>query len=206
MKDSNDHALVEGLRRGDEAAFRELIRLHQHRVYTIAFRMIGDAQEAADVAQDVFVAVFQSIGSFREDSLLSTWLHRIALNRTRNHLKYMRRRRAGMKVAWDAGHGPEPRPGTTAQYPTMGRTERPDRSSEDRELARRALDALRKVEVEYREALVLHEIEGLPYEEIAAIAGVAVGTVKSRIFRGRAALRKALLEDGPIPIDEEVNG
>lgn len=202
MTHATDQELIDGLRRGDEAAYRDLVRLHQNRVFTIALRMIGDREEAADVAQDIFVTVFRSIRSFRGDSLFSTWLYRVAMNRTKNHIKYMHRRRQGLKVAWDARPGWEPTGTTGPHYPTVGRTERPDDAAATRELTRRAVEALGRIDQEFREALVLHEIEGVSYEEIAAVTGVPEGTVKSRIHRARAALRKAVLEQGALPEED----
>lgn len=204
MDDSNEQELVEGLRRGDESAYRELVRLYQHRVFTIVLRLVGDREEAVDVAQDVFVTVFRSAASFRGDSLLSTWLYRVAVNRARNHLKYMRRRKMGLRIAWDAKPGWEPPASPGARYPTAGRTDRPDESAQQREMAGRAVAALGKVDDDFREALVLHEVEGLPYEEVAAILGVPPGTVKSRIHRARAALRRILVAQGAIEEDESL--
>jgi len=184
----NDQALVDGLRRGDAQAYRELVRQYEHRVFTIAYRMLGNRQEAEDVAQDVFVSLIRSIHSFRGDSLFSTWLFRVAVNHVKNHIKYLRRRRAGMKVAWDAHPGWEPRAAEDGHFPTVGRVDRPDQESSARELAAKALEALGRIDEEFRQALVLREIEGLSYDQIAEITGVPEGTVKSRIHRARAAL------------------
>jgi RNA polymerase sigma-70 factor (ECF subfamily) len=197
----NDQELVAGLRRGDQQAYRELVRQYEHRVFTIAYRMLGDREEAEDVAQDVFVSLVRSIHSFRGDSLFSTWLFRVAVNHVKNHIKYLRRRRADLKVAWDAHPGWEPHPAEDGHFPTVGRVDRPDQESSARELAARALEALGTIDEEFREALVLREIEGLSYDQIAEITGVPEGTVKSRIHRARAALHaivfgKELEEDG----------
>lgn len=191
----NDRALVEGLRRGDQRAYRELLRLYEHRVFTIAFRMLGNRHESEDVAQDVFVSLIRSIHSFRGDSLFSTWLFRVAVNHVKNHIKYLRRRRAGLKVAWDAHPGWEPKAADDGRFPTVGRVERPDEESSARELAAKALGALEKLDDEFREALVLREIEGLSYDQIAEITGVPEGTVKSRIHRARAALHGLVFGD-----------
>jgi RNA polymerase sigma-70 factor (ECF subfamily) len=183
-----DQGLVDGLRRGDEAAYRELVRQYEHRVFTIAYRMMGDREEAADVAQDIFVSLIRSIHRFRGDSLFSTWLFRVTVNHVKNRIKYLRRRRAGLQVAWDAKPGWEPRAADDGHFPTVGRIDRPDQESSTRELAAKALAALDKLDEEFREAIVLREVEGLSYEQIAEITGAPEGTVKSRIHRARAAL------------------
>jgi RNA polymerase sigma-70 factor (ECF subfamily) len=193
----NDQALVEGLRRGDAQAYRELFRLYEHRVFTIAYRMLGNRHEAEDVAQDVFVSLLRSIHSFRGDSLFSTWLFRVAVNHVKNHLKYLKRRRQGMKVAWDAHPGWEPQAADDGHFPTVGRVDRPDQESSAREMAAKALEALGRIDEEFREALVLREMEGLSYDQIAEITGVPEGTVKSRIFRARAALHRIVFGDEP---------
>ncbi|MBI5488072.1 MAG: sigma-70 family RNA polymerase sigma factor [Deltaproteobacteria bacterium] len=195
-----DRELVEGLRRGDAAAYRELVREYEHRVFTIAFRMLGNRQEAEDVAQDVFVSLIRSIHSFRGESQFSTWLFRVAVNHVKNHVKYLRRRRQQLKVAWDAHEGWEPQAADDGHFPTVGRIDRPDQETSARELAAKALAALGELEEEFREALVLREIEGLSYDQIAEITGVPEGTVKSRIHRARAALHRIVfgteLEEG----------
>lgn len=196
----SDRELVEGLRRGDAAAYRELVREYEHRVFTIAFRMLGNRQEAEDVAQDVFVSLIRSIHSFRGESQFSTWLFRVAVNHVKNHVKYLRRRRQQLKVAWDAHEGWEPQAADDGHFPTVGRIDRPDQETSARELAAKALSALGEIEDEFREALVLREIEGLSYDQIAEITGVPEGTVKSRIHRARAALHRIVfgteLDDG----------
>ena len=196
----SDRELVEGLQRGDAAAYRELMRTHEHRVFTIAFRMLGNRQEAEDVAQDVFVSLIRSIHSFRGESQFSTWLFRVAVNHVKNHVKYLRRRRQQLKVAWDAHEGWEPQAADDGHFPTVGRVDRPDQETSARELATKALGALDELEEEFRQALVLREIEGMSYDRIAAITGVPEGTVKSRIHRARAALYRKVfgkeLEDG----------
>ncbi|MBI5500406.1 MAG: sigma-70 family RNA polymerase sigma factor [Deltaproteobacteria bacterium] len=195
-----DRELVEGLRRGDAASYRVLVREYEHRVYTIAYRMLGNRQEAEDVAQDVFVSLIRSIHSFRGDSQFSTWLFRVAVNHVKNHVKYLRRRRQQLKVGWDAHEGWEPQAADDGHFPTVGRIDRPDEETSARELATKALAGLGELEDEFREALVLREIEGLSYDQIAEITGVPEGTVKSRIHRARAALYRivfgAELEEG----------
>jgi RNA polymerase sigma-70 factor (ECF subfamily) len=193
----DDRKLVDGLQRGDGQAYRELVRLYEHRVFTIAFRMLGNRHEAEDVAQDVFVSLLRSIHSFRGESQFSTWLFRVAVNHVKNHLKYLRRRRQQVKVAWDAHEGWEPRAADDGHFPTVGRVDRPDQETSARELAAKALQALERIEEEFREALVLREIDGMSYDQIAEITRVPEGTVKSRIHRARAALHRIVFGEEP---------
>jgi RNA polymerase sigma-70 factor (ECF subfamily) len=187
--------MVEGLRRGDEAACRELVRRYQHRVFTIVYRYLGNRAEAEDLTQDVLISIIRTVGSFRGESLFSTWLYRVTVNHAKNQVKYLYRRRAKLKVAWDATPGWEPQPASDGHFPTVGRTERLDDASVDRELLQRALAALERLEPEFREALVLREIEGMSYDRIAEVTGVPEGTVKSRIHRARAALHDRVMAE-----------
>jgi RNA polymerase sigma-70 factor (ECF subfamily) len=192
----NEEQLLRRLRARDERAFTTLVITHQTRVYGLCLRMVGNAAEAEDLAQEVFVRAFQAVDRFRGDSLLSTWLYRIGINLCKNRLKYLGRRGQGRRssledvneAALDDAGGPnrplaEPRP-------------RPDHAlegNEARDLIQSALDTL---DPEHRELLVLRDIEGLSYAEVVGITGLPVGTVKSRLHRARAALREAYLAAG----------
>lgn len=182
-----DRRFVRRLQRREEAAFSELVRDYQHRVFSLVVRMIGDPEEARDVAQEVFVTVFRSIDGFRGDSSLSTWLYRVAVNHCKNRLKYLGRRGAGRTRALDdLGEGVlERAPGTSAPV-------RPDDEVSARQMAavlQRELDAL---EPDHRALVVLRDIQGLSYAEISEVTGHPVGTVKSRLHRSRLLLKEAL--------------
>jgi RNA polymerase sigma-70 factor (ECF subfamily) len=174
-------ALVERLVARDESAFNELCELYQARIFALSFRMLGRREEARDVTQEVFVQVFKAIEGFRGEARLSTWLFRIAVNLCKNRMKYRSRRADGERELPDGAESSE---GLGA-----GSVERPDQLLEGIELERVVKVALECVDPEFRELVVLRDVEDLTLEEIAAVTGLKLGTIKSRIHRGRAQLR-----------------
>lgn len=183
-KDERD--VLAQLRRRDEAAFNALVRAHQAQVFRLLHRLLGDAAEAQDVAQEVFVSVFKSIDRFRGDSQLSTWIYRIATNHGRNRIKYLQRR------ARDARRPLEEDTTTADQIalPTGAVVPRPDewvQGYQAQRHVRRALDAL---DEEQRALVVLRDIEHLSYDDMQRITGLPIGTVKSRLHRARMALHR----------------
>ncbi len=187
----DDERLIKKLKRGDEAAFAIMVRQNQGRIFSLCFRMLGNAAEAEDIAQDVFVKCFLAIGGFRGDSQLGTWLYRIAINLCKNRLKYLGRRHYKSRSPLDKvpERAFEPEQGGTR---TVGETApRPDEALEGHRAESRIQRALATVDPAYRELLVLRDIEGLTYQEIVEITDLAIGTVKSRLHRARAALRQA---------------
>ncbi len=182
----DEATLVARLRQRDELAFTFMVRTYQDRVFGLVFRMLNDRAEAEDLAQDVFVTVFKAIDSFRGDSSFSTWLFRIATNHCRNRLKYLTRRHHNRQA--DIDETPE----TAIDGRLREMTPRPDRDLEGAQLARIVADAMGELDPDHREVLVLRDVEQLAYDEIAAILEVAEGTVKSRLFRARAALRQRI--------------
>lgn len=184
----------------DESAFNELVITYERRVYGLVFRMLGRRDEAEDLAQEVFVQVFKAIDQFRGESKLSTWIYRIAVNLCKNRTKYLSRRHAGEQDDIDAMA--ERVPMSAARAATVGDVSRPDELVEGMQLEDIVKRAIQKLEPEFREALILADVEDMPYEEIAQIMGVPVGTVKSRIHRARAQL-KALVEKA---LGEKVKG
>jgi len=179
--------LLAALRRGEEAAYETLILRYQKPVFNLVCRLVDDSTEAADVVQEVFLKVFRKVASFRGDSSLKTWLYRIAVNEARNQRRWFGRHRR-REVALD------PSPGESQGYgdwiEDTGRS--PFQLTLDHETQAMIEEALKAVNPTFRAALVLREIEGLGYEEIAEILEISLGTVKSRILRGREALRKSL--------------
>lgn len=183
---ADDTALVAQLRSGAESAYEALIDRFEQPVFNMISRLMDDSAEAPDVVQEVFLKIFRNIGSFRGESSLKTWIYRIAVNEARNHRRWFSRHRR-QEVAID-GEGESQ--GYSDWLADPGRS--PYDSALDREtegLVEEALDALNP---KFKAALVLREIEGLSYEEIADILEISLGTVKSRILRGRDALRKQL--------------
>ncbi len=181
-------ALVQRCVAGEESAFAELVGEHQRMVVQLAMNLLSDRDEALDLSQEVFLRVFRTIHRFRGHSSLRTWIYRIAVNQARNRHRFWRRRHRGDQVSLDAH---------VAQYgDSMSNGEAwPDRVLAQKELARRLQVALHSLPFDQRTAIVLREIDGLSYEEIAFSLGVAVGTVKSRLTRARRALRQALREE-----------
>ena len=186
MPAAEEELLVARLKRRDEAAFNELVRLYQARVFRVVHRMLGDEAEAEDLAQEVFVTVFKSIDRFRGDSKLSTWLYRVAINHAKNRLKYMKRRGRGQHKQFDEvgdRDGIE-----SASMNTSHTIPRPDESLEARETEGAIQRALRQLAPEQRELIVLRDLQHMTYEEIQKVTGLAAGTVKSRLHRARVAL------------------
>ena len=192
MADGEEAKLVERLRRQDERAFNEIVRLYQGRVYHIARAMLHDDAEAEDVAQEVFVTVFKNISKFRGDSKLSTWIHRITTNHSLNRLKFLKRRGRGAKREFD-----ELALRDAAESATMNNAThlpRPDHMIEGRQMEAMIQRALAELSEEQKTLVILRDIENMSYEEIRDITGLAAGTVKSRLHRARQALQRRVLE------------
>jgi RNA polymerase sigma-70 factor (ECF subfamily) len=180
--------LIERLVARDERAFNELVRTYERRVFGLVLRMLGQRAEAEDLTQEVFVQVFKAIGSFRGDSKLSTWIYRIAVNLCKNRAKYLRVRHAGEQDELE--EVAERLPLAEARHANVAQVERPDEAMAGRQVEAIVRQAISEVDENFRECLVLCDVEELPYEEIAEITELPVGTVKSRIFRARAQLRE----------------
>jgi RNA polymerase sigma-70 factor (ECF subfamily) len=183
------------LQRGDAKAFRELVLKHQDRVFSMSLRMLGDRREAEDLSQEVFLAVHRHIPRFRGQCRLSTWLYRITRNHCLNRLKYLEKRESDELT--DQNQGAEG--AGEAELPLVTSSERPDRALLGAEERQQVHTALQRLSTEHRLLVVLRDIEGLSYEEIARVADVPEGTVKSRLHRARAALADLLEAAGMAP-------
>ena len=192
MAKGYEEKLVARLKRRDEAAFGELVRLYEGRVFRLVLRMIGDRAEAEDLAQEVFVTVFKSIDSFRGDSKLSTWLYRVAANHCKNRMKYLGRRGRGRKKEFDEVGDRDAIESATMS--TSAQMPRPDALVEGHQLEHLVRVAMFELPEDQRELVVLRDVESLTYEEIQRITGLAEGTVKSRLHRARQALQKRVKE------------
>jgi len=184
--DSGEAALIARCAAGDEAACAELVAAHQRMVYGLALNLLSDRDEALDLSQEVFLRVFRTLSSFRGRSALRTWIYRIAVNQARNRRRWWRRRHRGDQVSLDE------------HLVKFGDVESkqdilPDRLLASKETAAKIWQALERLPFDQRTALILREVDGLRYEEIAFTLDVAVGTVKSRLTRARQALRADLL-------------
>jgi RNA polymerase sigma-70 factor (ECF subfamily) len=181
---------IERLKRGDAAAFEILVNERSGEIYGLLYRLTENVEEARDLTQETFLRAFQSIDHFRGESDLRTWIYRIAINQARNRWRWWRRRRRDATVSIDAPEAAG-RLGLVATLKsTTAKDPEQDTLANERERAlKKALGTLKRV---YREAVILRDIEGFAYEEIATALDISVGTVKSRLARGRQELRRKL--------------
>ncbi len=184
--DGREAALVQRCAARDEDACAELVTEHQRMIYQLSLNLLGDHNEALDLSQEVFLRVFRTIHGFRGQSALRTWIYRIVVNQARNRQRWWRRRHRASQVSLDE-HLQQ-----FGDFESTG-APLPDRLLASKETATRIWQALERLPFDQRTALILREIDGLRYEEIAFTLGVAVGTVKSRLTRARQALRGELL-------------
>ncbi|HSB29669.1 MAG TPA: sigma-70 family RNA polymerase sigma factor [Pyrinomonadaceae bacterium] len=187
---SAEALFIERLQHGDTNAFERLVGERSGEIYGLLFRLTENREEAKDLTQETFLRAFQSIGSFRGDSDLRTWIYRIAINQARNRWRWWRRRRRDSTFSLDSNDD-SGRQSLLATLKSEGsRDPEQDTLAHEREVVlRKALGSLRRV---YREAVVLRDIEGFAYDEIAVALDISIGTVKSRLARGRQELRRKL--------------
>jgi len=180
---------IERLRRGEGEAFEQLVTERSPEIFGLLFRLTENSEEARDLTQETFLRAFQSIGRFRGEADLRTWIYRIAINQARNRWRWWRRRRRDSTVSLDATQGQS---NQTLIATLAESSENPEQQTlaHERELALRS--ALQRVGRAYRETVILRDIEGFSYEEIATALAINVGTVKSRLARGREELRRKL--------------
>ncbi|MDA8079270.1 MAG: sigma-70 family RNA polymerase sigma factor [Nitrospiraceae bacterium] len=184
-----DGPLVSLCRKGDTDAFETLVKRHQKKMLNIAFRMTGSYEDACEIVQDAFVAAYGNISRFEERSRFSTWLYTIVVNRTRNHLKKAETLAGRREVSLDdpvrseeGGICLEPVSAAPSVLETL----------EQREAQARVRQCINGLDKEFKEVLVLRDMQGLGYEEISSMLGLAAGTVKSRLFRARESVKNCL--------------
>ncbi len=185
--DGREAELVQRCAVGDEVACASLVAEHQRMVFQLGMHLLGDQDEALDLTQEVFLRVFRTIRGFRGQSALRTWIYRIAINQARNRQRWWKRRHRSEQVSLDehiSNHGDLP----------AGDRGSPDRLLRQKETSELIWSALDQLPFDQRTAIILREIDGLSYEEIAYSLDVAIGTVKSRLTRAREALRAQLRE------------
>lgn len=183
---SSERALVDRTRAGDAEAFARLVGLHEGMVYNLAARLLGDGEEAKDVAQEVFLQVYRQLGRFEGRSSLKTWIYRIVVNQCHNRRRFWRRHKRDQEVELDERLAA---PASRAQGAWLAS---PYEQARREERARVVQKALLRLSFEQRSVLVLREVEGLSCEEVAAALRIPDGTVKSRLSRAREALRQQL--------------
>jgi RNA polymerase sigma-70 factor (ECF subfamily) len=200
---ASEAELLARARRGDADAFAALVEPLQRRAFNLALRMLGDPDEAADVAQDALVRAYTRLGDFRGEASFATWLHRIVHNTALDALR------------WRARHpveflDPSPAAGDDPPREVAAAGEGPEAAAVRADERRAILRALAALSPEFRAAVILRDVQGLDYDEVAAVTGVSLGTVKSRLHRARARLRQLLAAgagtSAPHPSSSEVGG
>jgi RNA polymerase sigma-70 factor, ECF subfamily len=182
-----ERTLLRRLRDRDERAFVELLETHRDRVFNITFRMLNNRAEAEDVAQEVFITVFKTIDTFREESKFSTWLYRVTVNHCKNRIKYLSRRHERDRDELDetSSHS-----NGSSMAPLL--STQPDRALDSAQMQKLLQEAIGSLDEEHRVVVVLRDVEDLSIEEICEITGLPDGTVKSRLHRARLVLRKKM--------------
>lgn len=181
---ARDRALVERAVGGDLEAFNEIVLLYQDYLFALVVRVVRDRESAADAVQEALFSCYRNLDRFRGDSFRS-WLTRIALNAATDVLRYRKRRPADPYPEWE----------DDSWQPSTGEEASPERRAMRRQTSRVLSTALADITSDQRTAIVMYDVEGFDYQEIADITGVSLGTVKSRIHRGRLALRELLSDD-----------
>ncbi|NNC23036.1 RNA polymerase sigma factor RpoE [Salinisphaera sp. USBA-960] len=182
--DVSDAQLVERVQRGERAAFDLLVRKYQHRVVNLVSRYVNPS-EAQDVAQDAFIKAYRSLSGFKGDSAFYTWLYRISINAAKNHITARSRRPSNQDIDVDDAE-------------VIGRTDRfsdrasPEALAESDETRDTVLATIRELPEDLRMAIMLRELDGMSYDEIAETMDCPVGTVRSRIFRARSAVEERI--------------
>ena len=181
---ARDRALVEQALAGNLEAFNEIVRLYQDYLFALVVRVVNDRDSAADAVQEAFFSCYRNLDKFRGDSFRS-WLTRIALNAATDILRYRKRRPADPYPEWE----------DDSWQPPAGEEASPERQAMHAQSSRMLAAALAQITDDQRSAIILFDVEGYDYQEIADMTGVSLGTVKSRIHRGRLALREILAPD-----------
>ena len=188
-----EQELVARAKAGDDEAFAQLMRANEKRIYNRTLRMTGNPEDAMDLAQEAFLNAWRGLKFFQGDSAFSTWVYRLASNACIDHLRRKKRRQ-------DIS-APMPTDEEDDSQPDIPDDRfRPDRELERRELRRAVIQGLKQLSDEHRQVLVMRELNGLSYQEIADVLDLEAGTVKSRIARARNSLRKILVEGGNFSI------
>ena len=181
----DDSSLIRSFQKGNRESFDLLVMRYQDRIFNICHRFLGDHQEAEDLSQDIFVKVFRSLGRFRFESSFYTWLYRIAVNSCKNRVRSSSFKKAGKNLSLDHDLGTE----------LAGKGDEKDNPSvylEKKEQSRKIQEALNDLHPGQRAMIILRDIEGMSYEEIAGVTGKRLGTVKSGLSRARLMLNKRL--------------
>jgi len=186
----SDAEIIQRFKDGDAAVFEVLARRYSSRAYQIAYGVLGNRQDAEEVAQDVFVRIYRALPKFRGDAEFSTWMYRIAMNLARNKYRWNKSRGAKQNISIQATEENDDMPGPGIQVEATELT--PDAEVDLEEFRRNVMAEIEGLPPLYREALVLRNVEEMSYERIAEVLDCKLGTIKSRIARAREELRKRL--------------
>ena len=193
IKSSTEQRILAQIKRGDRSALGELLRNYQHRIYNICLRMLSNRDDAAEITQETLLKIIQKIDDFRGESELSTWIIRIAMNQSISHL---RKRKLRLTTSIDSSrsgeHDHEDQASSLRNRLADSQEPQPFESVEKKEMLDHLKVALASLEEPFRAVLVLRDIDQIEYEQIAEVLDVPVGTVKSRLFRARLALRQEM--------------
>lgn len=179
---------VARLKANDDKAYDELVRVYSASIFHVAYRMLGDSAEASDVVQEIFLKVFRNIDGFKGEAALKTWIFRIAFSEILNRLRWWKRRHRFATVSLDDDSN-----GNGNGHHVVDAGPTPEQIMQSKERENAIQQALWKLSSDHRSIIVLRDIEGFSYNEIADVLGVSVGTVKSRLARARADLKKSLV-------------
>ena len=195
---TREDALLTAFRNGDSAAFDALIGMYSAKLYKVAYALLGSRQDAEEVVQDTFLRAYRALPAFRGDSSLETWLHRITVNLARNKFQWNHRRGSGLNVSLTASDD-DGEPGTEPEQDVPDLRMEPDLVLEQDEIGANIMKALDSLPDNLRETMLLRHVDDMPYEQIAQKLDCKVGTVKSRLSRGREMLRVQLAAIGILP-------
>lgn len=187
-----DEELIRRFREGHKESFDEMVVMYSPRLFRVAYGLLGNKQDAEEVVQDAFVRAYRALPHFRGDASFETWMHRITMNLARNKFHWNRRRGSGLNISLFSGEEGDPEQ-SSPQIDLPDTRMEPDRLLENTELEQNIVFIIRGLPEKLREAMVLRHLENLSYEQIADFLNCKVGTVKSRLARGREILRQELI-------------
>jgi RNA polymerase sigma-70 factor, ECF subfamily len=190
---ASDQELLKRFRSGDESAFDDLVLRHQQRAFNVAYQLLRVHEDATEVAQDAFVRAYRNLDSFHGECEFTTWLHRIVVNLAHNKYRWWKRRGKHINVSLDA---PVESADDEMSRQIAAATEGPDMQAVKAEFVELLYRRMNELPHKFREVIVLRNVENLSYGEIATVLNCSVGTVKSRLARGREALRKSMRMEG----------
>lgn len=195
MSEPSDANLAHAAQQGDHGALRQLLLRYQDRMFTLCLRMVGHREDAADLTQDLMLKVIEHIGQFNHQAAVSTWMTRIAINLCLTYRRQRATRPTALSLDQPAANYPDDQTAALRREMMDHRELSPDQRVQSNEQRARLHEALGELEPEFRAVLVLRDLQQMSYQQMAEALGIAPGTVKSRLFRARLALRKILAEE-----------